>query len=68
MFDYYTLRYDFPTREKAQEYADTLPPEAKAKVNPYRVARRYVQPLRLISSTLFAVEVCRWFIPAEDER
>ena len=68
MFDYYTLRSRFLTRGEAQAYADTLPPEAKAKVTPYKEARRYVQPLRLIHSTLFAVNVCRWFIPAEDER
>lgn len=68
MFDYYTLRSGFLTRGEAQAYANTLPPEAKAKVNPYRTPRRYVQPLRMINSTLFAVEVCRWFIPEEDER
>lgn len=68
MTTHYTLRSGFLTRGEAQAYANTLPPEAKAKVNPYRPPRRYVQPLRYINSTLFAVNVCRCFIPEEDER
>ncbi len=63
MFDYYTLRSGFLTRGAAQEYADTLPPKAKAKLVPYKVTRQYVQPSRRIRITLFAVSVCRWFIP-----
>ena len=68
MFDYYTNRSGFQTRGEAQMYANTLPPEAKAKVVPYKVTRHYVRPSRRMRITLFAVEVCRWFIPEEDER